>query len=63
MVRISAGDMTVNVNAAVQSLEGDIPVVRVIPQEITTDEVKCWAEVLFEGQSAYEPTTVLSKTV
>lgn len=57
-----SGDLTFNVEADIQVAEGDLPVVRVAPHEITSEEVQHWAEVLFEGKTAYEPTTVLSKS-
>lgn len=47
--------ITVNVDATVTSIQGAFPVVRVKPHEITPDEVKLWADVLFEGKTAYEP--------
>lgn len=47
--------ITVNVDATVTSIQGAFPVVRVKPHEITPDEVKLWADILFEGKTAYEP--------
>lgn len=45
----------VSVDASVTGLEGNKPVVRVKPHLITEEEAKRWADVLFEGATAYEP--------
>lgn len=58
----STGDITVKVEAKVKEVTSDIPVVRVAPHEITEEEVKRWAEILFEGEEAYEPKTEASKS-
>lgn len=45
----------VSVDASVTGLEENKPVVRVKPHVITEEEAKQWADVLFEGATAYEP--------
>ena len=45
----------VSVDASVTGLEENKPVVRVKPHLITEEEAKRWADVLFEGATAYEP--------
>ena len=57
-----AGDVTVQIDAQVSSLDNAMPVIRVMPHEITGEEVKTWAEVLFDGQEAYEPNHTLTKS-
>lgn len=52
---IDGGDITVNVDAVVTAVDKDLPVVRVTPHEITAQEVKLWTDVLFEGNTAFEP--------
>lgn len=42
-------------DASVTGLEENKPVVRVKPHLITEEEAKRWADVLFEGATAYEP--------
>lgn len=54
--------ITVTVDAQVTAVDGFLPVVRVEPHEITGGEVKHWAEVLFDGITAYEPSGQMSKT-
>ncbi len=54
-------DISIAVDAAVETLGEKYSVVRVLPHEITSDEVKEWADVLFEGNKAYEPETVMTK--
>ncbi len=56
-----AGDVTVQIDAQVSTLDNAMPVIRVTPHEITGEEVKTWAEVLFDGQEAYEPNHTLTK--
>mgnify|MGYP005780694571 CR=1 FL=1 len=56
-----AGDVTVQIDAQVFALNNAMPVIRVTPHEITGEEVKTWAEVLFDGQEAYEPNHTLTK--
>ncbi len=53
--------ITVTVDAQITAVDGALPVVRVEPHEITGDEVKHWAEVLFDGITAYEPSGQMSK--
>ena len=45
----------VSVDASVTGLEENKPVVRVKPHVIMEEEAKQWADVLFEGATAYEP--------
>lgn len=54
-------DISIAVDADVETLGEKYSVVRVLPHEITSDEVKDWADVLFEGNKAYEPETVMTK--
>lgn len=56
-----SGDVSVQINAKVSAVDGALPVLRVTPHEITGEEVKTWAEVLFDGQEAYEPNHTLTK--
>ncbi len=37
------------------------PVIRVAPHQISSDEAKKWANVLFDGNTAYEATSILTK--
>lgn len=50
------------INANVSYPAEDMPVLRVKPRDITVDEAKHWAEVLFEGNTAYEPKNVKTKS-
>lgn len=43
-------------------LEGDIPVIRVAPHNITVEDVKAWSEALFGGNPAYDAKHVMTKT-
>ena len=52
----------VSVDAEVKMLEGDIPVIRVAPHNITVEDVKAWSEVLFGGNTAYDAKHVMTKT-
>ena len=54
-------DISIAVDADVETLGEKYSVVRVLPHDITSDEVKEWADVLFEGNKAYEPETVMTK--
>ena len=56
-----SGDVSVRINAKVSAVDGAVTVLRVKPHEITGEEVKGWADVLFGGQEAYEPNNVLTK--
>lgn len=58
----TVGDVSVNVDASVISIDSALPVVRVTPREITAEEVKHWTDVLFEGKTAYEPSVQMTKT-
>lgn len=49
------------INAKVSYPAEDMPVLRVKPRDITVDEAKHWAEVLFEGNTAYEPKNIRTK--
>lgn len=55
------GDITITVALEEQVLQGAMPIVRVKPHEITSEEVQHWAEVLFEGHTAYEQTDVMTR--
>jgi len=57
-----SNDVTITFDAKVEEAEGALPVVQVKPHEITADEAKTWADVLFEGAKAYEPDTVMTKS-
>ena len=52
---IDAEQIEVSVDAEIQSADGALPVVRVKPHTINGEEAKAYADVLFEGQAAYEP--------
>ncbi|MEF2640004.1 MAG: DUF6034 family protein [Lachnospiraceae bacterium] len=53
--------VTIRIDAEVQVPKGKMPVIRVKPHEITSDEVKAWTQVLFDGNTAYEPDLTLTK--
>lgn len=53
--------VTIRIDAEVQIPEGKMPVIRVKPHEITSDEVKTWTAVLFDGNTAYEPEITMTK--
>lgn len=55
-------NISIVVDADVETLGEKYSVVRVLPHEITSDEVKEWADALFEGNKAYEPESVLTKS-
>jgi len=57
----ASNDLEIIVDADVTAVEEPLPVVRVRPHEITSDELKLWADVLFEGKTAYEPVVMLTK--
>ena len=52
----------INIDADAIFLSKTMPVVRVRPHEITSDEVQRWAEVLLEGNTAYEPPVSMTKS-
>ena len=54
--------ISIIVDAKIEAADVAMPVVRVKPTEITADQVKLWSDVLFDGQAAYEPTSVLTKS-
>lgn len=54
--------VTVNAGISVLSNNGEVSTIRVRPHQITENEVKKWADVLFEGQIAYEPKTQYTKS-
>ncbi len=56
-----SGDVVVSVNADLKYYDVNFPVIRVEPHNLTADEVKMWADILFEGLIAYEPSYTLSK--
>ncbi len=54
--------VTMNIDAAVDVPKvSAFPVVRITPGEFTSDFVKKTADVLFEGKTAYEPRTQMTK--
>lgn len=55
------GGINVSVDAAVKSVQTDLPVVNVVPHMITEDEAKLWADVFFEGKTAYEPKVEMTR--
>ena len=57
-----SGDVAIAVDAKVLPVDSPLPVIRVAPHEITAEEVQRWAEVLFDGNTAYEPDVVMTKT-
>ena len=57
-----SNDVMITFDAKVQGAEGALPVVQVKPHEITADEAKTWADVLFEGAKAYESDAVMTKS-
>lgn len=63
--KTNSNDVDVTVEAKVEgeieSESVNLPVMRVKIHEITSEEVKSWANVLFEGATAYEPDNTLSK--
>ena len=59
--KVSTGDLQVVVDAQVNAIKGSMPIVRTIPREITSEDVKTWVEILFGGQKAYDPATPKSK--
>ncbi len=58
----ASGDVTVTVDAYIQACNDPMPVVRIAPHDITSQEVQNWAQVLFDGHTAYEPASQLSKS-
>ena len=58
---VGQNGITVQVDAQVEAAEGQLPIVRVAPREITSEDLKKWGNVLFEGKTLYEPKTQKSK--
>lgn len=58
---VSTGDLQVVVDADVSAIDDKLSVVRVIPHEITSDDLMTWGELLFDGQTAYDPASPKSK--
>ena len=56
------GDITITMDLEARVPQAPMPIVRVKPHEITSEEVQHWAEVLFEGSTAYEQTDVMTKS-
>ncbi len=54
--------VTVEVDIQAESTVAAAPVFRGQPRDITVDEVKLWADVLFDGNTAYEPVNVKTKS-
>lgn len=57
-----AGDVKITVDAGINITDTSLPVVRVRPHEITSQETDHWADVLFGDYPVYEPTSVLTKS-
>lgn len=57
----SGENIQVTVDADIEVLGDAFPVVSVQPHQITVDEVRQWADVLFHGETAYEPDNQYSK--
>jgi len=57
----ASNDLEIIVDAEVTAEGKPLPAIRVKPHEITSDELKLWADVLFEGKTAYEPVVMLTK--
>ena len=53
--------VTVDVDIQTENTVTEAPILRGKTRDITVDEVKRWAEVLFEGNTAYEPMNVKTK--
>ena len=58
----AAGDVTIKVDINLQEEPVKMPVIRAASREISMDEIKKWADVLFEGKTVYEPQTRESKS-
>lgn len=56
-----SGDVAITVDAEVLPVDSPLPVIRVAPHEITAEEVQRWTEVLFDGNTAYEPNVLMTK--
>ena len=57
-----AGDVTVTVSIDYSEGNEQMPVIRAASREISMDEIRKWADVLFEGKTVYEPQTRESKS-
>lgn len=55
--------VVVQIDAELEPVDGPLPVVRVKPHTLTGEEVKAWTEVLFEGQTAYEPAALTKSEI
>lgn len=47
-------DVTVNVNAMINPIEQDLPVIKVTPHEFTSADLKKWKDTLFADTTLYE---------
>jgi len=56
------GTITYTVNAELPAAAGTGPVIQVTPHEITTDEARAIAQVLFDGADMYEYSEEMSKS-
>lgn len=56
-----SGEIKVSVKAEINGAEDSFSILRVKPREINEQELKVWADFLFEGQTAYEPLNQLTK--
>ena len=58
---VVTGDVKVEVDANVVSIDGNLPVVKVAPHEITSADLQLWGTVLFAKEEAYDPGVPKSK--
>lgn len=54
--------VTGEIDAKVEAPDINMPVLRVKPRDITVEEVKKWVDILFEGNQAYEPKNIRTKS-
>lgn len=58
----STGNIIVQVDADILKQDTELPVLRVLPHEISSEDLQRWAEVLFEGNTAYDGREVATKS-
>ena len=51
---LNDGHLIIKLDAEVSSINGSTPVYRVVPDMFTSEKVKAWADVLFQGNTAYD---------
>ena len=59
---LNDGHLSIKVDAEVSSIIGSTPVYRVVPDMFTSENVKAWADVLFQGNTAYDAKKIMTKT-